>query len=265
MEGVWGAGREMASRAPFCALLSILFILSFLLPVRRCDDAVGDGDRAVGGRAEAHGVLAVRNEVAEARNARTLQPGYQATSALACGAVFCHGRWMRKLASYLHPWSYLICILLALPLLYVLLLFGIWSYGSRYQLPGWVDQRIYSVHDELPWAVQQYLSITWLKLDPGAVLAKRSGPVRSPLSGEPPPLYYSSGQEVRCGDRVSVNGVKGLVVVVVPRGEYMPDFPNSDWGDLAGFLIRLDHADADAKLIHYDWSGASGLILLERR
>jgi len=52
---------------------------------------------------------------------------------------------------------------------------------------------------------------------------------------------YHSGEEVRCGDRVSYNRQHGKIVFVAVRQEYAPDFPASEWGELSGFMICFDN------------------------
>jgi len=53
--------------------------------------------------------------------------------------------------------------------------------------------------------------------------------------------HYLSGEEVRCGDRVSYNRQQGRIVFVAARQEYAPDFPASEWGDQSGFMICFDN------------------------
>ena len=52
---------------------------------------------------------------------------------------------------------------------------------------------------------------------------------------------YSSGEDVRCGDRVSYNRQQGRIAFVAARHEYAPDFPASEWSDHSGFMICFDN------------------------
>jgi hypothetical protein len=53
--------------------------------------------------------------------------------------------------------------------------------------------------------------------------------------------HYHSGEEVRCGDRVSYNRQQGKIAFVAARREYSPDFPASQWSDHSGFMICFDN------------------------
>ena len=61
-----------------------------------------------------------------------------------------------------------------------------------------------------------------------------------PPVSEPVP-HYQSGEEVRCGDRVSYNRQLGRIGFVAVRQEYAPDFPASEWSDHSGFMICFDN------------------------
>jgi len=72
------------------------------------------------------------------------------------------------------------------------------------------------------------------------------------------PPNYSSGEEIRVGDRVAHAGGPGRVVFVIATRSFSDEYPEEHWGYLAeGFmvetekygLILFDEADEDLTLI----------------
>ena len=69
---------------------------------------------------------------------------------------------------------------------------------------------------------------------------------------------YHSGDEIHVGDHVRYAADRGTIVFVIDRGEYSPEYPQSDWSHYGtGFMIEtpvyarvmLDEADEDWELL----------------
>jgi hypothetical protein len=61
---------------------------------------------------------------------------------------------------------------------------------------------------------------------------------------------YYSGEEIHIGDRVTYGGTPGVILFVIDRGEFSPEFPAEHWsGCRTGFMIR---------------SKSMGLVMLDR-
>ncbi len=72
-------------------------------------------------------------------------------------------------------------------------------------------------------------------------------------------MKYSDRKEVRLGDKVTVDGVNGIVVAVIDTGQYSEAYPEG-WSYLnIGALIEAN----EFGLIHYEVSDED-LVLVER-
>jgi len=70
---------------------------------------------------------------------------------------------------------------------------------------------------------------------------------------------YRTGEDVRAGDRVELDGSPGRVVFVIETKSYLPDFPAAEWDYLDGGimvetekhgLVLLDSPDEDLVLVN---------------
>lgn len=73
-----------------------------------------------------------------------------------------------------------------------------------------------------------------------------------------PPPTYSTGEEIRVGDRVAYAGGPGRVVFIVAARSFSPEYPEEQWGYLdSGFMVEtqaygpilFDEADEDLVLV----------------
>ena len=54
-------------------------------------------------------------------------------------------------------------------------------------------------------------------------------------------MRYITGAEIRRGDRVSLSGRRGVVVLSVDGDDYSDDFPRDDWAGLKqGVLVEFE-------------------------
>ena len=77
--------------------------------------------------------------------------------------------------------------------------------------------------------------------------------------------HYSSGEEIRAGDRVRSGDWAGVVVLVIGTGSAAPGYAPAEWAYLGrGFLVEYDQAglvfaeEADADLELIGRAGSAG-------